>query len=336
MCAAVDALGLIGNTPLLRLERVTKGLDVNVYVKCEHLNPSGSIKDRMALRMVIEAEKTGRLRPGSIIIEQTSGNTGPALALVGNVKGYGVRLFIPSHWTGSYSPEDRIRIMRFFGGEVEVLNPAEYGEVLKDVGDGEKVAAAMAVGMKNCYELEKSDRSVWWANQMCNIHNAHANRDTTGREILDQLEGRVDRWVASIGTGGTILGVAEALRKENPGLKVIGVEPTDSPIMECARSGTIQRLLDILGVPRMKLLTEVMIEKGLPDELMTVTDVDAREMANRLCREEGLFCGMSSGANVHAAIQTAKKLGRNANVVTVLVDRRDRYFSEHPAEHYVI
>jgi cysteine synthase A len=336
MCAAVDALGLIGNTPLLKLERVTKGLDVNVYVKCEHLNPSGSIKDRMALRMVTQAEKIGRLVPGSIIIEQTSGNTGPALALVGNLKGYGVRLFIPSHWTGNYSPEDRIRIMRFFGGEVEVLDLAEYGEVLKDLGDEEKVAAAMAVGMKKCYELEKIDRSVWWANQMCNIHNALANRDTTGREILDQLEGRVDGWVASIGTGGTILGVAEALRKENSGLEVIGVEPTDSPIMESARSGTIHRFLEILGVPRMKLLTEVMIEKGLPDELMTVTDVDAREMANRLCREEGLFCGMSSGANVHAAIQTAKKLGRNANVVTVLVDRRDRYFSEHPAEHYVI
>jgi cysteine synthase A len=336
MCAAVDALGLIGNTPLLKLERVTKGLDVNVYVKCEHLNPSGSIKDRMALRMVTQAEKIGRLVPGSIIIEQTSGNTGPALALVGNLKGYGVRLFIPSHWTGNYSPEDRIRIMRFFGGEVEVLDLAEYGEVLKDLGDEEKVAAAMAVGMKKCYELEKIDRSVWWANQMCNIHNALANRDTTGREILDQLEGRVDGWVASIGTGGTILGVAEALRKENSGLEVIGVEPTDSPIMESARSGTIHRFLEILGVPRMKLLTEVMIEKGLPDEVLTVTDVDAREMANRLCREEGLFCGMSSGANVHAAIQTAKKLGRNANVVTVLVDRRDRYFSEHPAEHYVI
>lgn len=245
-------------------------------------------------------------------------------------------MFIPSHWTGNYSPEDRIRIMRFFGGEVEVLDLAEYGEVLKDLGDEEKVAAAMAVGMKKCYELEKIDRSVWWANQMCNIHNALANRDTTGREILDQLEGRVDGWVASIGTGGTILGVAEALRKENSGLEVIGVEPTDSPIMESARSGTIHRFLEILGVPRMKLLTEVMIEKGLPDEVLTVTDVDAREMANRLCREEGLFCGMSSGANVHAAIQTAKKLGRNANVVTVLVDRRDRYFSEHPAEHYVI
>ena len=336
MKAVRDVLGLIGNTPLLKLRRVTEGIDTDVYVKCEHLNPSGSIKDRMALRMVEEAEKEGRLRPGGSIIEQTSGNTGPALAFVGGVKRYGVRLFIPARWTGTYSPEDRIRIMKFFGAEVEPFNLAGYEEILGDISDEEKAAAIFVVGMKKCYELERTDPKIWWPNQMCNIYNASAHRDTTGGEILEQLEGEVDGWVASIGTGGTLMGVADALRKENPSVRVVGVEPTDAPITEWVRSGTMERFFEAFGVPEMKLLTETMLEKGLPDEVLTVTDRDAREMAYWLCREEGLFCGISSGANVYAAIQMAKKLGRGSKVVTVLVDRRDRYFSEHPNEHYVI
>ena len=142
--------------------------------------------------------------------------------------------------------------------------------------------------------------------------------------------------MASVGTGGTFLGVAEALRKENPSVRVVGVEPTDSSLIECLRSGKLHRLLEALHVPRMKFLIETMLEKGLPDEIVTITDEDARKMAHRLCREEGLFCGMSSGANVLAAIQLAKKLGKDSKVVTVLVDRRDRYYSEYPAEHYVV
>jgi len=329
-------LGLIGNTPLLKLEKVTKGLGVDVYVKCEYLNPSGSIKDRMALRMVEEAEKEGRLKAGGTVIEQTSGNTGPALAFVGGVKGYRVRLFIPAQWTGTYSPADRIRIMKCFGAEVEALALDKYQKTLKDLSALGKAGAALAIGMKRCYELERDDPKIWWANQMCNINNALAHRDTTGKEILEQLDGEVDGWVASIGTGGTILGVAEALKKRNRDVKVIGVEPADASLTDDVRSGTMARLLKALGVPRMEFLIERMFEGGLPDEVVVVTDADAREMANRLCREEGLFCGMSSGANVYAAIQLAKKLGRDAKVVTVLVDRRDRYFSEYPSEHYVI
>jgi len=331
-----DVLGLIGNTPLLKLRRATEGLDVNIYVKCEYLNPSGSIKDRMALRMVEEAEKDGDLSLGGTIIEMTSGNTGVALAFVGNVKGYRVRLFIPSQWTGSYSPTDRINMMKFFGGDVETFNLGEYEGVLRGLSEDEKALGTLIIGMKKCHEVEKADSRIWWPNQMCNIHNALANRDTTGKEILDQLDGEVDGFVASVGTGGTLLGIAEALRKENPAVRVVGVEPVDAPLTECVRSGASQRLFKVLGIPRRKLLIETMLEKGLPDEVVAVTDRDAREMAYRLCSEEGFFCGMSSGANVCAAIETAKKLGRDANVVTVLVDRRDRYFSEHPAEHYVI
>lgn len=331
-----DILELIGNTPLLKLRRVTAGLDVNVYVKCEYLNPSGSIKDRMALRMIEEAERKGALRRGGTIIEQTSGNTGPALAFVGGVKGYKVHLFIPAQWVGTYSPAERIKIMKYFGAEVEPITVDEYEGTLKDLSDEEKDIATTAIGMKTCYELERSDKSIWWSNQMCNPYNTLAHRDTTGREILEQLDGKVDGWVASVGTGGTLLGVAEALRAQNPAVRVNGVVPTDAPVTEWVRSGMMDKLLKVFDLPKFELIIERMYEQGLPDEVMTVTDMDAREMANRLCREEGLFCGMSSGANVYAAIQTAKKLGREANVVTVLVDRRDRYFSEYPTEHYVI
>lgn len=331
----MSILESIGNTPLLKLRRVTKGLDAEVYVKCEHLNPSGSIKDRMALRMVEEAMKDGSLRPGGTIIEWTSGNTGPALAFVGSVKGYKVRLFLPAEWTGTYNPEDRIRIMKFFGADVEPIQSSEYGDLLEGLSDEEKGAAVFAVGMKKCYELDRSNPLVWWPNQMCNIYNARAHRDTTGREVLEQLVG-VDGWVASIGTGGTLLGVAEALRVDNPSVKVVGVEPKDAPITEWVRSGMIQKLFKKVEIGGMKLLIETMMEKKFPDEFLTVSNRDARDMAYRLCQEEGLFCGMSSGANVYAAIQTAKKIGRGSKVVTVIVDRRDRYFSEHPDEHYVI
>jgi cysteine synthase A len=211
-----------------------------------------------------------------------------------------------------------------------------YEKLLKNLSEEEKAAAIFAVGMRRCLEMDRSNSNTWWSNQMCNINNALAHRDSTGREILEQMEGEINGWVASIGTGGTLLGVSDALRKEHPSIKVIGVEPTDAPITEWVRSGMMNRFIEALRVPKRKLLIEDMFEKDLPDEIMTVTHKDARGMAYRLCMEEGLFCGISSGANVHAAIQLSKSLGRGSKVVTVLVDRRDRYYSEHPNEHYVI
>lgn len=331
-----DILESIGNTPLIKLRKVTEGLRRDIYVKCEYLNPSGSIKDRIALRMVGEAEKEGRLRPGGTILEQTTGNTGPALAFVGGVKGYKVRLIIPAQLSSDYNPTNRIGIMKHFGADVETLDPKPYKKLLQDLRNEERAAAFVALRMKRCHELEKSDPAIWWANQLCNINNAQAHRDTTGKEILEQLEGDVDAWVASIGTGGTMLGVADAIRKAVLSTRIVGVVPTDDPRIEWARSKVIRRFLETFDVPSMKLLTERILDRGLPDEVVTVTDIDAREMTNRLCKEEGLFCGISSGANVFAAIETARKLSRGARVVTVLVDRRDRYFSEYPNEHYVV
>jgi len=337
MKIAGSALSLIGNTPLVKLSKATKDVKANVLVKCEYFNPSGSLKDRMALRMVEEAEKAGLLKLGGTIIEQTSGNAGPALSFVGNVKGYRVRLLIPSKWGSDlYNPENRIKIMRFFGAEVEHVTTAGYGKIIKELKPEEQTAAHMLNMMKKCHELEKSDPKVWWSNQMCNPFNTLAHRDTTGREILEQTDGKVDAWVASVGSGGTLFGVAQALRKVNPDLKVVGLEPEDSPITDWVKRGSLQSLFERFGLPRMKFIVETMIEAGVPDQIIRPKDEDAREMANRLCREEGLMCGMSSGDNVWAAVQLAKRMEKGENVVTVLVDRRDRYYPEHPREHYVI
>jgi cysteine synthase A len=331
-----NALDLIGNTPLVKLSRVGSNLDANVYAKCEFLNPSGSIKDRMALRMVREAEKNGKLREGGLIVDATSGNTGPALSFVGAMKGYGVKLFIPARWVGEYNPENRVRVMECFGAQVEKFSTDGYEKLLDGVALSEASAAVFAIGMKKCYDLERSGSMVWWANQDGNPNNMLAHKETTGREILEQLNDKVDAWVASIGTGGTILGVAEALRERVGNVSVVGLEPEDARVTEWSRSGTMRKYRDAVGLPPTKSLVDLMLEMSLPDEVWTVGDEDARLMMNRLCREEGLFCGMSSGANVYAALKVARKLGKGANVVTVLVDRRERYFPEHPREHYVI
>jgi cysteine synthase len=331
-----STLSLIGNTPLKRLTKVTDGVEANVLVKCEYFNPSGSIKDRMALRMIEEAERSGRLRNGGTIVDQTSGNTGPALSFVGNVKDYSVRLFIPSEWVGVYNPENRIKIMRFFGAEVVSFKTTGYEWILERLKPDEESALTTIIGMKKCFDLEKGDSKVWWANQSCNPNNTAAHRDSTGREILEQTDRKVDAFVASVGTGGTLLGITEALRKENPSVKVIGLVPEDTLITDWVRNHIFDQFFEEFGMPKYKFIIETMFEKGIPDQVQTVKDEDAREMANRLCREEGLFCGMSSGANVYAAIQLAKKMKKGANVVTVLVDRRDRYYPEYPQEHYVI
>ena len=331
-----SALDLIGNTPMVRLRRVASDVEASVYAKCEFLNPSGSIKDRMALRMVEEAEKKGELKRGGTIVDATSGNTGPALSFVGSMKGYKVKLLIPAKWAGEYNPENRVRIMECYGAEVETFSTEGHEKLIDGLSPSESSAAVFAIGMKKCYDMQRSDSMIWWANQSDNPENAQAHKQTTGREILEQLDNKVDAWVASIGTAGTILGVAEALREKIGGVRVVGLEPEDARVAEWSRSGSMNRYRAAVGLPPSKSLVDVMLEKGLPDEILTVKDEDARAMMSRLCCEEGLFCGMSSGANVYAALKIAKKLGRGANVVTVLVDRRDRYFPEHPREHYVI
>ena len=164
----MDILGQIGNTPLLKLKKITEALDVEIFVKCEFLNPGGSIKDRMALGMIEAAEKSGQLKPGGMIVDQSTGNTGPALAFVGAVKGYQVQLFLPAQLSSSYNPADRIRIARLFGCKVTPIDLEEHIDNIDELDEVEKAAAFVAVRMAQCYKLQEKDESVWWANQLCN------------------------------------------------------------------------------------------------------------------------------------------------------------------------
>jgi len=332
----MNILGQIGNTPLLKLNHINDTPDVDIYVKCEFLNPGGSIKDRMALKMIEAAEQSGLLKPGGTIVDQSTGNTGPALSFVGAVKGYKVQMFLPSQLGSSYNPVDRIRIAKLFGCHVTSINLNEHMANVDELNDVEKAAAFVAVRMQQCYLLQKSDPTHWWANQLCNVDNTKAHRDHTGKEIIEQMDGKVDAWVASIGTGGTILGVAEVLKETNPDLIVSGVVPTDDPRIEWVRSGAVHKFLHSLGLPKMRFLIEDILAKNLLNNEKVVKNEDAKNMANRLCQEEGLFCGMSSGANVWAAVELAKTMKKGSRIVTVLVDRRDRYFAEYPNEHYVV
>jgi len=332
----MNILAHIGNTPLVKLSRVVESPDVEIYAKCEFMNPGGSIKDRMALRMIEEAEKSGELGAGGTIVEQSTGNTGPALAFVGAVKGYEVQLFLPAHLSSAYDPADRIRIAKLFGCTVTTVDLGDHIVDLDGLDPVERAAAFVAIRMKQCHDLQAHDQSVWWSNQLCNLNNARAHRDGTGREILEQLDGKVDAWVASIGTGGTLLGVTQALQAANPDVLVAGVLPTDDQRIAWIRSRAVHKYLERFGVPGMRFLIEDILENELMDREITVRNEDARNMADRLCREEGLFCGMSSGANVAAAVQLARGMKKGTRIVTVLVDSRNRYFAEHPNEHYVV
>ena len=332
----MNILGQIGNTPLIKLGGINENPGVDVFVKCEYLNPGGSIKDRMALTMIEAAEKSGKLKPRGTIVEQSTGNTGPALSFVGAVKGYNVRLFLPSQLGSSYNPEDRIRMARLFGCKVTPIDLNKHMADIDTLDDVDRAAAFVAIRMKQCYDLQERDSSSWWSNQLCNVDNTKAHREHTGTEILEQVDGKIDAWVASIGTGGTLMGVAEALKEVNPDLIVSGILPTDDPRIEWVRSGAVHNFLNKFGLPKMRFLIEDILEKNLLDHEVTVKNDDARNMANRLCREEGFFCGMSSGANVWAAIELAKTLPKGSMIVTVLVDRRDRYFAEYPDEHYIV
>ena len=326
----------IGRTPLLKLNRVTDSLGVDIYVKCEFTNPGGSIKDRMALCMIEEAEKRGDLEPGATIVDQSTGNTGPALSFVGGVKGYDVRLFLPEQLSSAYDPADRIRIARLYGCTVTPIDLNDHMDGADRLQGVERAAAFVAIRMKQCYDLEQRDSSNWWANQLCNVDNTKAHREHTGPEILEQMDGAIDGWVASVGTGGTLLGVAQTLKEQHRELRVAGVVPTDDSRIEWVRSRAVHRALEGFGVPGLRFVMEDLLESGIMDDEVTIENAAAKTMADRLCREEGLFCGMSSGANVCAAIEMAKTMAKGSRIVTVIVDRRDRYFAEYPNEHYVV
>lgn len=295
----MHALDLIGNTPLVTIEGVTP---FPIHAKAEFLNPGGSIKDRIALHMIEEAEREGKLTKGSIIIEATSGNTGIGLALVGVQKGYRVIIVMPS----SMSVE-RKKIIHALGAEM-VPTPAD--ESLKGA-------------LEKAQEIIEKNDNIWLADQFRNPHNPEIHYKTTGPEIWEQMEHRVDAFVAGIGSGGTLQGVGTFLREQYPQVKLIAVEPEGASAL--LQEPGLHRIHQIQGIGD-GFVPDVLDTKII-DDVVCVTDDDAIHITRQLARKEGLLVGTSSGANVWAAGQIGEKLGRNARVVTVLPDRAERYFS---------
>ena len=319
---ADSMLDLIGDIPLVRLNRIGKDLGCEILVKPEFLNPSGSIKDRMARWMIEDAERQGKLKEGDTIIEATTGNTGTALAFVAAVKGYKMIAYSPGH----VANKSRAAIMLAFGCEVEKVDTAAYEARLKarqgtgdDGGDTSVHGGRVELLPRQmCLEIERDEQGVWWARQFSNPYNTISHRDWTAKEILEQTDGQLDVFVSSVGTGGTLLGVAQALKQHNPDILIVGVEPSGSPMLADPDSYPI-----IPGISD-GLIPEL-FKSGLVDRAMTVTDEEAIGMAHQLAEREGIFCGMSSGANVFASLQIAREVGPGKRIVTVLSDSRDRY-----------
>ena len=298
-----SALELVGATPLVHLGRIeqTLSLGAHIYAKLEAKNPAGSAKDRVARKMIEDAEASGKLTPGSTIIEPTSGNTGIGLAAVAAIKGYRVIIVMPSTMS-----LERQKLIRAYGAEV----------VLSDGALGMSGAIALAE------EIAKKTESSFIAGQFENPSNPEAHYETTGPEIYSDTDGKVDVFVAGVGTGGTLSGVGRYLKEKNKSIKVIAVEPKSSPLLSEGKSGA--HGLQGIGanfIPR-TLDTEIY------DGIITVTEDEAYEAARLLARREGLLIGISSGAALHAATLLAKKEEyKDKNIVVLLPDTGERYLS---------
>ncbi|PLX86591.1 MAG: cysteine synthase A [Desulfuromonas sp.] len=294
-----NSIGQVGNTPLVRLNALTEEGSATVWGKMEGTNPGGSIKDRIALAMIEQAEKDGLLKPGDTIVEPTSGNTGIGLSLVCAVKGYKLVLTMPDTMS-----QERRRLLGAYGAEL-VLTPGSQG--MRGAID----AAEEIVRKKMCYLPQ----------QFKNPANPRVHEQTTGPEILQALDGKVDAFVAGVGTGGTITGVGHVLKAHNPAVRIVAVEPADSPVLSGGDPGPHQ----IQGIGA-GFVPDV-LDTTIYGEVITVTNDEAMSTARRLAREEGIFTGISAGANIFAALKVAKDLGPGKNLVTVLCDTGERYLS---------
>ncbi|MFZ3065394.1 MAG: cysteine synthase A [Nitrospirota bacterium] len=295
-----NVVELIGNTPLIKINRISEESSAEIFVKLESFNPAGSVKDRIALNMIEDAEAKGKIKKGDTIIEPTSGNTGIGLALVCAVKGY--RLILVMSESMSF---ERRNLLASYGAEL-VLTPAKDG---------------MQGAIDKANEISKGHPEYFMPNQFENPANPAMHKKTTAVEIWDAMDGRIDAFVAAVGTGGTITGVGEFLKEKNPDIKIIAVEPAGSPVLSGGKPGPHK----IQGIGA-GFIPKV-LNRGIIDKVITVGDDDAFRMAKRLAREEGLLVGISSGANMMAALQVAKELGKGRRVVTVLPDTGERYFS---------
>ena len=297
---AGSVLELIGATPLVRLNRVPRAGGATVLAKMESLNPGGSVKDRIALAMVEDAERRGVLAAGATLVEPTSGNTGIGLAMVCAVRGYRLILTMPDDMS-----VERQRLLARYGAEIH-LTPAMEG-----------MTGAVFAAQEICREHP----DYFMPLQFENPANPEVHRRTTAIEILEATDERLDVFVAAVGTGGTVTGVGEVLKERVPGLRVVGVEPARSPVL----SGGRFRPHGIQGIGAS--FVPGILNRAVLDEIVTVRDEDATAMARRLAREEGLLVGISSGANVWAACRIAESRPADQVVVTVLCDTGERYLS---------
>ncbi|OGB90997.1 cysteine synthase A [candidate division WOR-1 bacterium RIFCSPHIGHO2_01_FULL_53_15] len=290
---------IIENTPIVKLNRVVEGGMAEIYAKLEMFNPGGSVKDRICKAMILDAEQKGLLKPGGTIVEPTSGNTGIGLAMIGAVRGYKVILTMPETMS-----LERIYILKSFGAEVVLTSGME----------------GMADSIKKAEEIARK-KKAFMPHQFENPANPEVHRQTTGPEILEALGERIDAFVATVGTGGTITGVGEVLKAKNPAVKIVAVEPAGSPVLSGGKPGPHK--IQGIGpgfVPKI-------LNRGIIDEIIKVNDNEAFQMAKRLAKEEGLFVGISAGAAAFAALKVAKTLGGGKMIVTIFPDTGERYFS---------
>lgn len=296
-----DITTAFGNTPLVRLNRVTEGLGATVLGKLEYYNPAGSVKDRIGIAMIDAAEASGELKPGGTIVESTSGNTGIALAMVGAARGYKVILTMPA----SMSKERRV-LLKAFGAQIVLTDPTK----------------GMSGAIEETKQIVANTPGAVWIRQFENEANPRIHRETTAREILRDTDGGVDIFVAGIGTGGTVTGTGQVLKQEKPGVQIIAVEPKDSPVLTEGRPGPHK----IQGIGP-NFVPDV-LDRDVLDEVIPVGFEDSLRVARELAAKEGLLVGMSSGAAVWAALQVAARPENAGKTIVVIApDTGERYIS---------
>ena len=304
MIIGKNVLETIGNTSLVRLNEVVPPNHARIFVKLEWENPTGSMKDRMAQAMIAEAEKDGRLRKGGIVIEYTGGSTGTSLALICAVKGYRLRIVSSDAFS-----KDKIDHMESLGAEVTTI-PSEGKGITKEL-------------IKEMIEIARKmseEPNTYWTDQLNNVDHI-SGYHSLGEEIWKQTNGQIDAFVHSVGTAASLTGTSRILRNYNPNVKIIAVEPAESPVLSSGKSGSHD--IGGIGIGFIPPLWN----SNLVDDIICIPTKGAKKMARRLAREEGLFSGASSGANVAAAIKIAEKLGSKATVVTLMIDSGLKYLS---------
>ena len=299
-----NVLEAIGHTPMIRLNRLPRADSAEILVKYEGVNIGGSIKTRTAWNMLREAEREGKIKKDSIIVEPTSGNQGIGIALVGAVKGYQVRIIMPDSVS-----EERQKLMRQYGAEVILIH------------DGGDIGKCIDECLQTALRMEREDPKVFVPQQFSNPNNPLVHKYHTAVEILEQVGGPIHGFCSGVGTGGTLSGIGEVLKNQYPDIEIWAVEPENAAILSGGSIGTHLQM----GIGD-GLIPEN-LNQSIYQDICVVTDEEALEITRRLAREEGLLCGLSSGSNVAAALRLAKKLGPGKRVVTVLPDTGERYFS---------